>query len=179
MKATHNMKLINDIKDGYCYKLYFVAFYCEVWNTVLLRLNVGGRSFNFWQFLAGVYFKIQKKKLQFYISTSLISSSSSMLKTALSASSTLSCDINCSLPFWQGSPSLKQWIKQPSSELLVLRFKPHDLNELEKERGVYKIIWEKKGAFSRGRAFIQSNTVEELLFLQLKHLSFVLKTVHL
>ena len=47
MKATHNMKLINDIKDGYCYKLYFVAFYCEVWNTVLLRLNVGGRSFNF------------------------------------------------------------------------------------------------------------------------------------
>ena len=68
------------------------------------------------------------------------------------------------LTFWQGSPSLKQWIKQPSSEPLVLRFKPHDLNELEKEGGVYKIIWEKKGAFSRGRAFIQSNTVEELLF---------------
>ena len=58
------------------------------------------------------------------------------------SANTSNCDINCSLPFWQGSPSLKQWIKT-SSEPLVLRFKPHDFNELEKGGGgVYS-----KGAF--------------------------------
>ena len=63
-----------------------------------------GRSFNFWHFFwggagggafiqgrrlheGGVYYKIQKK-LQFYISTSMISSSSSIRKPKLSASST-------------------------------------------------------------------------------------------
>ena len=147
--------------------------------TVLLRINAGGVHLIFdifWGafiqgrrlYEGGVYYKIQKK-LQFYISKSMISLSS-ILKTALSAASqclesvirsnglgrpgsfnTSSCDINCCLPFWQGSRSLKQWIK-PSSEPLVLRFKPHDLNELGKgggggggrlfEGGVYS-----KGAF--------------------------------
>ena len=133
-------------------------------STVLLRINAGGVYLIFDIFCwgafiqgrrlheGGVYYKIQKK-LQFYISTSMISSSSSIQKPALSPSSTSesvirsnglgrsgssntsSCDINCSLPFWQGSTSFK-----PSSEPLVLRFKPHDLNEL------------KKGAFiQRGR----------------------------
>ena len=74
------------------------------------------------------------------------------------SSNTSSCDINCSLSFWQGSPSLKQWIK-PFFEPFVLRFKPHDLNQLEGGRlfegGVYKIIWEKRGAFIRGRRFLE------------------------
>ena len=102
----------------------------------------------------------------------MISSSSSIRKTALSASSTSRI---CSLPFWQGSPSLKQWIK-PSSEPLVLRFKPHDLNKLEKgwgggggggviRKGRLENNMSKKGGvysregFSRGRAFIRCNTV--------------------
>ena len=119
-----------------------------------------GRSFNFWHFLGGVYSREvftrgrrllkNTEKLQFYISTSMISSSSSIRKTTLSASSTSgicssntsSCDINSSLPFWQGSPSLKQWIK-PSSEPLVLSLKPHHLNELESGGGGVYL----KGAF--------------------------------
>ena len=80
---------------------------------------------------------------------------------------TSSCDINCSLPFWQGSPSLKQWIK-PSSEPWVLRFKPHDFNVLKKggrlfEGGVYKIIWEKRGAFIRGRRFLEVGRLFEAI----------------
>ena len=100
----------------------------------------------------------------------MISSSSSIQKTAFSApstsesvirsnglgrsgsSNTSSCDINCSLPFLQGSPSFK-----PSSEPLVLRFKPHDLKELKKgafiQRGVYKIIAEGGFFFEAGRLF--------------------------
>ena len=66
--------------------------------TVLLRINAGGIHLIFDIFSGafiqgrrlhegGVYYKIQKK-FQFYISTSMISSFSSIRKTALSASST-------------------------------------------------------------------------------------------
>ena len=65
--------------------------------TVLLRINAGGVHLIFdffWRafiqgrrlYEGGIYYKIQKK-LQFYISRSMISLSS-ILKTALSASST-------------------------------------------------------------------------------------------
>ena len=64
--------------------------------TVLLRINAGGVHLIFDIFWGafiqgrrlhegGVYYKIHKK-LQFYISTSIISSPSSIRKTALSAS---------------------------------------------------------------------------------------------
>ena len=93
--------------------------------TVLLRINV--------------YYKIQKSYNSIYqrqwFRLLLSEKRHYLLHQRLNlrrpdSSNTLSCKINCSLPFWQGSPTLKQWIK-PSSEPLVLRFKPYDLNELE------------------------------------------------
>ena len=119
----------------YIYRSMYITHYTYVLlstlisrvTTVLLRINAGGVHiiFNiFWgAFIygrrlheGGVYCKIQKS-YNSMISTSMISSSSSIRKTALSASSTSesvirsnglgrsgssntsSCDINCSLPF--------------------------------------------------------------------------------
>ena len=115
----------------------FISHAIRIYITVSLRINAVGVYlifnifFFFFFFLGGggggVYSReaftrgrrlLQNtKKLQFYISTSMISSFSSIRKMALSASSTsesvissnglgrsgssktLSCDINCSLPF--------------------------------------------------------------------------------
>ena len=134
---------------------------------MFVRINAGGVHLIFYIFFGafiqgrrlhegGVYYKIEKK-LHFYISMSMIrclllsEKQHFLLHQHLESvirlnglgrsgsSNTLSCDINCSLPFWQGSPSLKQWIK-PSFEPLFFRFKPHDLNK-----------WENGAFIQRGR----------------------------
>ena len=164
-------------------KLIYSFLKLPPYNTVLLRINTGGVYLIF-DILWGAFIQGRpllqntEKVTIIYISTSMISSSSSIRKTPLSASltsesvirsnglersgssNTSSCDINCSLPFWQGSPSLKQWIK-PSSEPLVLSLNSNHTIWMSWKRGslfeggVYKIIWEKMGAFIQGRRFLE------------------------
>ena len=193
---------ITSIKKGTGLNLYlqklFTARFCMTIKIISYRITSNkrrGRSFNFPHFLGGVYSreafitKYRKNynsiyQRQWFRCLLLSEKRHSLLHQRLESViisnelgrqgsfNTSSCDINCCLPFWQDSPSLKQWIK-PSSEPLVLRLKPHDLNELKKgggggggrlfEGGVYKIICEKRGAFIRGRRFLEVGRLFEAI----------------
>ena len=143
-----------------------------------------GRSFNSWHFWGGrlfkggvytreafitkyrkvtiLYINVNDFVVFFYPALSASSTFESMNGLGrLDSSNTSSCDINCSLPFWQGAPSLKQWtMNQTSRRRVVLitfvfisyvhsRGRSFPLKKMRGgggggrlfEGGVYKKIW--------------------------------------
>ena len=135
-----------------------------------------GRSFNFWHFLGGVYSREaftwgrrllkNTEKLQFYISASMISSSSSIRKTALSASTTFLETVNQTI-FWTTSVKIEttrfEWVGKVGEGAFI-------------RRGVHKTILKKRGAFIRGRRFLEVGRLFEAI--RYAYNLWIIKTKH-